>query len=122
MRNRKKETDPSILFERLSPKKKERYLEKEIKKVSSSRVYREEEEDDVSAAGDLSNMGIRERMAMIRAGKGGSRKDLLLAADNHDVDVTDRENDVLLETPLPTTLAIYLIPVDSIRNGTIGTE
>lgn len=122
MRNRKKETDPSILFERLSPKKKERYLEKEIKKVRSSRVYREEEEDDVSAAGDLSNMGIRERMAMIRAGKGGSRKDLLLAADNHDVDVTDRENDVLLETPLPTTLAIDLIPVDSIRNGTICTE
>ena len=110
MRNRKKETDPSILFERLSPKRKERYLEKEIKKVRSSRVYREEEEDDVSVTGDLANMGIRERMAMIRAGKSGSRTDVLLSADIHDVDITDKENDVLLETPLPTTLAIDLIP------------
>lgn len=79
----------------------------------------EEEKESVQEPGDFSEMGPRERLQALR-----SRTQVAVQErpDISGIDATRKENEALIETPLPTTLAIDMIPIDRIHNGVIYTD
>lgn len=98
----------------VSMRKQEKQALKELKK---SRQIMPENTDDMeeTESGDFGS-NLKERLNYLRNGtvKEDGREEK--------IDITSKEDEVLMEHPLPTTLAIDLIPIEKIINGTIHTE
>lgn len=117
-KNQKTVLDPSAM----SAKKREQLFIKEVHKQRLNRKDVLDDDEEEVIEGDFSSAGIKERMAMLREMRTSDNNINNDKALLKDIDVTKKENEIYIETPLPTTLAVDLIPIDKIINGTIYTE
>ena len=95
-------------------------IEREAKKeLKSARRILPEQEDAVSEHKDESfyDMNVKQRLSSLF--RDPKERD---GYDSDTIDISKKEDDVLLERPLPTTMAVDLIPIDRIVNGTVYTR
>ena len=97
---------------KLSEKSLHKEMERLRKEASQNNVYIDEDDEN---ANDLSGLSMKDRLAMLK--NSSNNKD-----EKVEIDVSNKEDEVLMETPLPTTLAIDMIPIKKIVKGTVYTE
>lgn len=117
----KKEKHSDVSNPKQNRRVSERAIRKELYQNRKKRTFIDEQElleEQESMSGDLAGMSVKDRLEYIRNSSGKEKQ----KKEEPDVDVRKKENDVYIESPLPTTLAIDLIPIEKIVNGTIYTE
>jgi len=83
-----------------------------LKLLESERKKVKDKQPQMPTEGDL-NGGFKERLAVIKGQKKIDDK------KEEKRDFRDRKNEVYLETPLPSTLSIDMLPIEKINNGIV---
>lgn len=96
----------------------ERKLKKELKREQKSNFSSPEKKSETSGQNDFMSAGPRERLKILLS----RSKEKTGTKEEESVDLSLEENEVYLESPLPTTMTVDLFPIEKIQNGTIYTE